>query len=218
MKMKYIIYTLLFFCNLSRCESTEVNPYDTVNLLPAFDFGYYTNAFDIEKLFSQNDIKVVVEVGSWLGGGSTKHFAQLLQNKNGSLYAVDTWLGSSSQQLGNVHYQPQLHCAYDQFLSNMIHWGFQHIVIPFRMTSLEASEYLKSLKSDLVYIDAEHTTEAVLQDLKAWYPFVCESGILCGDDWTWPTVREAVEQFACDEGLLIENSYNFWRLKKKPKI
>ena len=150
-------------CNLSYCASLRVDPYDGVHLLPVFDFGYYSNSLYIEKLFSENDIKIVIEVGSWMGGGSTKHFAKLLQEKKGTLYAVDTWLGSSTQQPGNVHYQPELHQAYDHFCSNMIHWGFQGIVIPCKMTSLEAAKCLKSIKPDLIYIDAEHTTEAVMK-------------------------------------------------------
>jgi hypothetical protein len=83
------------------------------------------------------------------------------------------------------------------------------------MTSLEAAKYLKLIKPDLVYIDAEHTTEAVMKDLRAWYPFVQENGVLCGDDWSWHTVREAVEQFASDENLQIESVQNFWLLKKQ---
>ncbi len=205
---------MIYLCSFACGVCQELDPYADTYLLPVFDFGYYSNAPYIEKLFSENEIQVVVEVGSWMGGGSTKHFAELLQMKQGTLYAVDTWFGSSTQQPGNVHYQPQLHQAYDHFRSNMIHWGFQHTVIPCRMTSLEAAEYLKEVKPDLVYIDAEHTTEAVVQDLKAWYPLVRESGILCGDDWSWPTVRIAIEQFAWEEGLQIESIQNFWRLKK----
>jgi len=93
----------------------------------------------------------------------------------------------------------------------MIHWGLTSTVIPMKMTSLEAS-HLLLVKPDLIYIDGDHTTEAVYEDLTAWYPFVKNQGILCGDDWTWPSVRIAVEQFATENNLSIESTYNFWRL------
>jgi hypothetical protein len=80
------------------------------------------------------------------------------------------------------------------------------------MKSVEASKALH-VKPDLVYIDGEHTTEAVYEDLKAWYPLVQGHGILCGDDWSWDSVKKAVERFAREKQLTIEASGNFWRFK-----
>lgn len=192
-----------------------IDPYANLQKLPVYDFGYYHNASNIEKLFNEHEINVVIEVGSWMGGGSTKHFAQLLKKRKGVLYAVDTWLGSTTQQVGEVHYQQELHQAYDHFRSNMIHWGYQETVIPCKMTSLEGSEYLKSVKPDLIYVDAEHTFEAVLEDLQVWYPLLNDHGILCGDDWSWTSVKAAVEVFAEQKNLDIESCGNFWRLKNR---
>ena len=79
------------------------------------------------------------------------------------------------------------------------------------MDSLVAAHSLK-VQPDLIYIDAEHTTEAVYKDLCAWYPLVESRGILCGDDWEWPTVRKAVEIFAKERNKKIYAKVNFWRL------
>jgi hypothetical protein len=48
-------------------------PYHDVALLPEYPFGYYSNAGQIQSIFDENDIRVVIEVGSWIGGGSTRH-------------------------------------------------------------------------------------------------------------------------------------------------
>jgi hypothetical protein len=69
-----IIYRFLFLCNFAYCVFLRAGPYDDVHLLPVFDFGYYSNSSYIEKLFSENDIKIVVEVGSWMGGGIHQAF------------------------------------------------------------------------------------------------------------------------------------------------
>ncbi len=186
-------------------------PYDSVEILPENPFGYYLNAHQIESLFHNYDIRTVIEVGSWMGGGSTRHFGNLLKAKGGTLYAVDTWLGSTTQQPGREHYQPILSKVYEQFLSNMIHWQLTETVIPIRKDSLLAAESLH-VEPDLIYIDGEHTTPAVYADLTAWYPFVEKHGILCGDDWSWGSVRAAVTQFAHEKGKKIWASGNFWCL------
>lgn len=187
-------------------------PFHSIKVLPEYRFGYYTNAEQIAEIFRKNQIQTVIEIGSWIGGGSTAHFAELLKPVQGKVYAIDTWLGSSTQQQGGPHYQPVLPYVYQQFLSNMIHWNLTDTVIPVRMRSLEAAQAL-NVQPDLIYIDGEHTEQAVYDDLKAWYPYVQEKGILCGDDWSWLSVRVAVEKFAAENGLQIEASGNFWRLK-----
>ena len=93
----------------------------------------------------------------------------------------------------------------------MIHWNLTEIVIPIRMKSREAAQAL-NVRPDLIYIDAEHTTEAVYEDLTAWYPFVENHGILCGDDWGWESVRIAVQKFAAEKSKQIYASGNFWYL------
>jgi hypothetical protein len=187
-------------------------PYASVPLMPEYPFGYYCNQQQIEELFKKHEIRVVIEVGSWLGGGSTRHMAEMLVKNKGVLYAVDTWLGSSTQQPGQMHFQPILKLAYPQFLSNMIHWNLTDVVIPLHMRSVEAAQILK-VQPDLIYIDGEHTKEAVYEDLTAWYPFVKDHGILCGDDWCWDSVRAAVEQFAAENELTIVSSGNLWQLE-----
>lgn len=84
------------------------------------------------------------------------------------------------------------------------------------MASLEAASKLNEIPDrlypDLIYLDASHDTESVYADLCAWYPFVQGHGILCGDDWTWDSVRIAVYRFANERHLNIEASVSFWRL------
>lgn len=203
---------MALFAGLSAAELPH--PYDSIRVLSEYDFGYYGNSNAIAKIFEENAIHVVVEVGSWIGGGSTKHMGELLRKSNGILYAVDTWLGTETQQVGEEHYQPVLEQVYQQFLSNMIHWNLTDIVIPCRMKGTEAAQAL-DVVPDLIYIDGEHTTKAVLADLCAWFPLVKEGGIVCGDDWTWPSVREAVVQFASSQNLRVESQDNFWRLHKQ---
>lgn len=183
------------------------DPYANVEVLPFDPQGWYGNAKEMGQLFQNNhNIQTVVEVGSWLGA-STRHIATLLPN-GGKIYAVDTWLGSIEHQ-GD----PRLPILYQQFLSNVIHTHLTDKIIPVRMESLKAAEYLQGLKVDLVYLDASHDTASVLMDLRAWYPYIQGHGIICGDDWGWDSVKTAVRIFAQENGLKIIHHKNFWRLK-----
>lgn len=47
---------------------------------------------------------------------------------------------------------------------------------------------------DLVFIDADHTTEGVLADIHDWMPKIRPGGLLVGDDIHWPSVEDAVRQ------------------------
>lgn len=208
-------FNLIFFALLTSasmiCGNELQEPFASIHILPEYNFGWYTNKNQIEDIFNSSEIRTVIEVGSWIGGGSTHHIASLLKEKGGKMYCVDTWLGNPRQQIGEVMYQPELHYVYQQFLSNIVQWKLTDVVVPIRMKSTEAAKAL-NIKPDLIYLDAEHSYESVYQDLQAWYPFVKKQGILCGDDWSWPSVQKAVDQFAKENGLLVISSDNFWQL------
>jgi len=46
---------------------------------------------------------------------------------------------------------------------------------------------------DFVFVDADHTTAAVLADIAAWRPKIKSGGALLGHDYNWPSVRRAVD-------------------------
>lgn len=161
------------------------------------------------SIFEANKIEVVIEIGSWLGN-SARFFASKIP-EHGKVYAVDHWLGSKEQQS-----DPFIPNLYEQFLSNIIHFGLTHKIIPIKMPSTEAAKYLNGVKPDLIYIDGSHETEDVLDDLRAWYPYVKDHGIFCGDDWTSEAVAKAVKIFAKEQNLVIHSpSHNFWVLHKR---
>lgn len=204
---KWIFFFLLASLNLYSEELSY--PYNDIEVLPYNPHGWHRNSNYIEALFREKEIKVVVEVGSWLGA-SARQIATLLP-EDGVIYAVDHWLGNSTQQLGKQDWRPELPYAYQQFLSNVIHTDLTEKIVPIRMNSLEAAKAL-NVRPDMVYIDAEHTEEAVYVDLCAWYPFVKGHGILCGDDWGFKSVMAAVRRFAKENNLRIYGHISFWRL------
>lgn len=74
--------------------------------------------------------------------------------------------------------------------------------------SVNAAERFDNDSLDFVYIDGDHSYEATLADLDAWYFKVKPGGIIAGDDYIrshrdkkhYDVIR-AVDQFVAEEGL-----------------
>jgi hypothetical protein len=71
----------------------------------------------------------------------------------------------------------------------------------FKATSLEVAGEMAPGKLDFVFIDANHSYEAVKEDLEAWYPKIRKGGLFSGHDYQWEGVRKAVDEFFELNGL-----------------
>ena len=85
------------------------------------------------------------------------------------------------------------------------------------MTSEEASQLLKDIQFDFVYIDGNHCNEYVVKDLNNWYSLVKKGGVLAGHDAHFKEVINAVNDFKDlhkDEIEYNVSEYD-WIIKKK---
>lgn len=65
----------------------------------------------------------------------------------------------------------------------------------FECSSIEAAKNIEDETLDFIFIDAEHSYDAVLQDLKLWYPKLKHGGLLSGHDYQMISVEKAVNDF-----------------------
>lgn len=198
-------------------QSALPAPYNSVEILPfdnASHFGPRQEA-GLSFVIKKYHPKIVVEIGSYLGA-STRYIANLLLN-DGVVYAVDHWLGNDEWQ-NQPNYAEIQSLFYQKFLSNVIHAGLCHKVVPMRMTSVEAAQVIE-VKPDLVFIDGAHDYKSVYEDIVAWYPHIQGHGVLCGDDYNWghnKPVKQAVDRFARENGLSVHIIADwFWYYEKK---
>ncbi len=70
-----------------------------------------------------------------------------------------------------------------------------------REASLVAASRFETDSVDMVFVDANHTYHQALADIRTWFTKLRPGGILVGDDWNWPEVRQAAEAFSEEEGL-----------------
>jgi hypothetical protein len=71
--------------------------------------------------------------------------------------------------------------------------------------SNKACVYQEDGSLDFVFIDAEHTTPAVITDITLWLPKVRKGGIMCGHDYNMPQVRAGVDKM-CKDVLYIKTA------------
>jgi hypothetical protein len=124
--------------------------------------------------------------------------------------ALDGWVGSVEHQT-DPSVQTWLPTLYDTFLTNC--WATRDRLTPVRQLSPHGIYTIRDagVVPDLVYIDAEHDYDSVWRDIEvvhACFP----RAIITGDDWTWESVRTAVQAYAAAQQLTITHTQNAWRL------
>ena len=135
----------------------------------------------------------LVELGAWKGRSSS---FLVVEAKNKSpdieVHIVDTWEGSGEHTKGLTDN------LYEKFLSNMASLSNQFTA--HKMKTDDAVSLFEDASLDGVFIDADHTYEAVKRDIENWLPKVRKGGILAGHDYvhTWPGVIQAVHELISD--------------------
>lgn len=122
----------------------------------------------------------MLEVGSWLGTGSTQVFLEHLQPVKGKLYCVDTWSGSGG--VGPHRDIVEKFDVFGSFLNNIRDIVDYEAVLPMKMESSDAACIVADHSFDLVFIDGDHRYEGIRRDIELWRRKVRPGGILCGHD------------------------------------
>lgn len=116
------------------------------------------------------------------------------------LYLVDLW-ESHNEFPGDAGSPQKWHNAnYNNVFKNL---GDKPGVKILRGPSVGMAQRCPDDFFDLVYIDACHSYECVMNDLKAWFPKVKKGGLVAGHDYLNNDygVREAVMSFVTNNGL-----------------
>ncbi|MEX0597446.1 MAG: class I SAM-dependent methyltransferase [Candidatus Paceibacterota bacterium] len=210
MKKKLLCMFIFFLQNINSANLPF--PYNTITLLPFDPASHFGPRQEngLKYIITKYKPNIVIEIGSYLGA-STRFIANLLP-RDGKVYAVDHWLGNN-EWTEDPNFQEKQSLFYKKFLSNIIHANLCHKVIPIKMDSLTAAKKI-NCQPDVIFIDGAHDYKSVYADLCAWYPFISEKGILCGDDYYWGSsnpVKQAVDQFAREHNLVVKLIDNwFW--------
>jgi predicted O-methyltransferase YrrM len=129
-----------------------------------------------------------VELGAWLGKSS----AYLCDKAHGiNVTIVDSFKGTA-EYIDSYYKLAKTKDIYKLFLENMGERKFKAI----KATSKTASKKFANESLDVVFIDLDHSYEAVKEDIKLWLPKVKKGGYIAGDDYheNWKGVIQAVDE------------------------
>lgn len=159
---------------------------------PAQD-GRTARAELVSSLIAPGDVGV--EIGVLLG---TFAYHVLLARDPAKLFLIDPWEYGLQADL-EPDPSPEKQAAKDaQFeQTRLLFAPFPNVEI-LRMRSEEAAVLFSDGSLDYVYVDGEHSYDAVMRDLTCYLPKVRAGGHLIGDDYGWSGVGAAVDDFVAE--------------------
>lgn len=147
---------------------------------------------------------VVAEVGVYEGANALTLITLPIER----LYLIDMWGKGEQPHYGHTMNQWEgMYRRVEHKFGNLPHVNIM------RMKSMDAVKRFDDKFFDLVYIDATHTYEAVLEDLNAWWPKIKSSGYIVGDDWRWEGIKKGVTEFSQKNNLHMDAFENEWLIK-----
>jgi predicted O-methyltransferase YrrM len=132
----------------------------------------------------QDGLKIV-EIGSY-EGKSTISLA-LGAGTKVQVIAIDPHTGDISEALAG-----KVIDTYERFLGNISAAGVGHKIKPMKMTSVEAAAGYSDGPIGMLFIDGWHSTQAVLEDIDCWLPFMHPDGVVVFDDWNDEQVKNGI--------------------------
>lgn len=139
----------------------------------------------------------IVEIGSFRGMSTVFLAAGARDGQSPQVYAVDPWRDGQ-----DVFYNgPEHRGIFDAQLQSR---GLAKFVIPVHGFSVEVAERFSGAPVGLLYIDGDHSEQAVLDDFHAWSPHLASDATIVVDDYADganPEVRPAVDSLVA-AGLL----------------
>jgi len=157
------------------------------------------------------------ELGCWRGH-NTAALLQAFPNLN--LTAVDPWedggdFSTMPERLEQILRAKQEFSEVTAFAANRLN--------VLRITSEAAAPQVADGSLDFVFVDACHTYEHVINDLRLWAPKVRVDGLICGHDYDgrgdrigWFGVKPAVDELAREWGFTVGVvSHAVWWYKRQ---
>lgn len=221
----YMILNLANFCYCSNFPDYEFLHQATgqsrAELEEAINWinWYWNNIFHgwqqyynvLPALINKHDLKIGCEIGIAYG----THSAHILKTTNIlKLYSIDPFKHFEQGYNDGMNYpQKYFDVLFYKVKDLLSQFGSRSSIL--RMTSIEGSNQFSKHSLDFVFIDANHSYEALKEDLNAWYDKVKPGGLLSGDDYLpnfFPGLVQAVNEFFQSKGLSINQD------KEQPRI
>jgi len=171
----------------------------------------------LPRVIRDQNIQTVLEVGVALGG----HAEAILKNSE-----VRSYIGVDPYQLYDPNDGFQIDVGRYGSFDYLYRWvkdirlkSFGKRARLIREKSTDAARQFEDESLDCIFIDGDHRYEAVLNDLRAWFPKLKKGHLMLGDDYWMKDVAEAVDEFFQREGKEVfffesKSGYRIWAVHK----
>lgn len=210
--MEYVNFPMIHFVNgtMAKVDNWENifqgnlkilhNKYEYLNstkeeIIMELPEGYFSE-YDIEdyrRLASQiPENGTMVEIGTFRGR-SLCSISDIIKQRKINVIAIDTFEGTPTEVSElNGYYENE--DILSQFQNNIQRFGISEFVTIYKGDGAEYAKNLPDHSLDLVFIDADHSYEAVKRDIDSWKNKVKFEGILAGHDILWDSVKQATDE------------------------
>ena len=198
---------------------TDGSRYINVNDHPIFGYCRYYHFYEIMVKAVTGDAHFV-EVGSFMGQSSAI-MAYLIKSNNKDikfdcidLFEISDFSDDEHEDYVSIYGGDMLKV----FGFNMEKTGLaDYINNIYKGKSLDVATLYEDESLDMVYLDASHKYEDVVDDIKHWWPKLKVNGYLAGDDFDQMDVAKAVIEFfedydSPDRGVF--KNFGTWYVKK----
>jgi hypothetical protein len=161
--------------------------------------------------------ETIIELGAWKGH-SANFMIDCCRSEgldNTRLVSIDTFLGGPEHWVGTctdegiatalagLNRRNGMPTIIDAFLGNTIARGNEGRIFPFTADTSGAGAVMRALgfQADLIFIDAGHAYEQVVQEVHDYLPLLSERGVMFGDDYQFEPVARAVHDMAKHYGF-----------------
>ena len=160
---------------------------------------------------------VGAEVGVWYGTTAEK---LLKARPKLFLYMVDRWCTTELWPRGLEDETYLKHWRWMVEAEQRTQFaGFRRDIM--HMDSAAAAAKIEGASLDFVFVDADHSYEAVRADIQIWWPKIKPGGLLSGHDYDhpyFPGVRQAVDEAVAEHGWALELSGHWTWFVRIPLI
>jgi hypothetical protein len=129
------------------------------------------------------------ELGVWKG----RTFLHVLKKcPKLTLIGVDLWEPQPGND-GPEDYIDWPHEQNESFVRDSAR-AFGKRAIIHKGSTTETATLVEDDSLDFIFVDADHSTEAVRNDILTWWPKVKDTGMIIGHDINWPTVQIVADE------------------------
>lgn len=188
-----------YYPNITNIE----NNYETLNIKKKINkLKSIRSRNEVKNIYKDLDIKNICEIGVRYGD----NFFQMISDDVDNAVGIDIWKVTNIVSQNDLHYtQEELDNQYAEVLNKSKLFGNKIKII--RKFSNEASLDFSDEYFDFIYIDADHTYEAVKKDLNCWWPKLKKGGLMGLHDYE-NIIHGGLEfgVFKCVNEFLVEKN------------